>query len=124
MTVRSEDADQARKEREADRMVFDALWSGVVNGWDDEERHVKFLDHLRATGAFAEGAKRYNALKSDPDRGEQANKRVTAIALLATHALLASKTPERTPRRPLWIYGISLLVCAALLAWAGWAWVH
>ena len=53
----------------ADRAVLDALWTGVINGWDDDDRHRKFLDHAREVGALMEAARRYGSLRDDPERG-------------------------------------------------------
>jgi hypothetical protein len=100
----------------ADAIVFDALWSGVVNDFDNDERHAKFLDHAHRSGALLDAARRYSALKDDPERGAQAKKRLAAISLLATHALLATKsTPRKRP--PAWLYVLTVLVCTGLLGW-------
>ena len=99
---------------EADLLVFDALWSGVVNDWTSDERHHKFVEHARAAGALLEAAKRYGALKDDAERGEIAKKRLSTIALLATQELLATKTEART-RTPVWVVALGVLVCSALL---------
>jgi hypothetical protein len=99
---------------EADLLVFDALWSGVVNDWTADDRHHKFIEHARAAGALLEAAKRYGALKDDEARGEIAKKRLSTIALLATQELLATKTDPK-PRTPVWVVALGVLVCSALL---------
>jgi hypothetical protein len=103
---------------EADLVVLDALWSGVINGWDDDERHTKFLDHARNVGALPEAARRYGKLKEDPERGELAKKRLGAIALLATQQLYATRTSKTTKRANRWIVMVGVAVCLALLGWA------
>jgi hypothetical protein len=99
---------------QADLLVFDALWSGVVNDWSSDERHHKFVEHARSAGALLEAAKRYGALKDDAERGEIAKKRLSTIALLATQELLATKS-EPKPKTPVWLVALGVLVCSTLL---------
>jgi hypothetical protein len=113
---RSPEADVA-----ADRLVLDALWTGVVNGWDDDVRHAKFLDHAHATGFLMEAARRYGSLREDEERGAEAKKRLAAIALLATNELYATKTPAPTKKVPTWLVAVATTVCLTLLGWAAWA---
>jgi hypothetical protein len=106
----------------SDLIVLDALWSGVVNDWSNEERHVKALEHAQRMGLLMELARRYGALKEDGERGAVAKKRLDAIALVATSELLATRSSP--PRRsPAWLWALGVVVCAALLAVAffyGW----
>ncbi len=102
-------------------MVFDALWTGVVNGWDQDDRHRKFLEHVARIHAFTEAAKRYGALKDDATRGEEAKKRLSAVSLLATQELLATKTPSRGKGPPGWLWALGTAVCLGLLGWAAYA---
>ena len=100
----------------ADAIVFRALWSGVVNDFENDERHAKFLDQAHRTDRLLDAARRYSALKDDPDLGPEAQKRLAAISLLATHALLATKsTPRKRP--PAWLYVLTVAVCVGLLGW-------
>lgn len=103
---------------EADLVVLDALWSGVINGWDDDERHTKFLDHARNAGALPEAARRYGKLKEDEVRGELAKKRLGAIALLATQQLYATRPSKTAKRASGWVVALGVAVCIALLGWA------
>lgn len=105
-----------RDEASADAIVFRALWSGVVNDFDNDERHAKFLDHAHRTERLLDAARRYAPLKDDPERGAQATKRLVAISMLLTHAMLATKTPRRT-RLPAWLYVLTVVVCGTLLGW-------
>lgn len=99
-----------------DRIVFDALWSGVINDWENEARHHKFLEQARLDGALLEAAARYRPLRDDPERGAVAKKRLEAIAFLATQELLAHKTePRKGP--PRWVVALAVSVCLSLLAW-------
>ena len=98
-------------------MVFDALWTGVINDWDNEERHHRFLDHARQDGAaLLEAAARYRKLKDDEERGPVAEKRLAAIVFLATQEMLAQKSePRKTP--PRWVTALAVGVCLGLLGW-------
>ena len=106
---------------EADRVVLDALWSGVINDWEDDSRHTKFLDHARIAGALPEAARRYGRIKEDPERGDLAKRRLAAIALLATNDLYATRTGKPSKRLAQWVLAAGLAVCTALLGWAAWA---
>lgn len=105
----------------ADRAVLDALWTGVINDWDDDDRHRKFLDHARETGALMEAARRYGSLRDDPERGDLAKKRLGAISLLVTNELYATKSPPPTKKAPRWLVALAVLVCVVLLGWAAWS---
>jgi len=105
----------------ADRAVLDALWTGVINGWDDDDRHRKFLDHARETGGLMEAAKRYGSLRDDPDRSDLAKKRIGAISLLMTNELYATRTSRPLKKAPTWLVAVAVVVCAVLLGWAAWA---
>jgi hypothetical protein len=108
--------DAEHDQASADAIVFRALWSGVVNDFDNDERHAKFLDHAHRTDRLLDAARRYSTLKDDPELGAQAKKRLEAISMLATHAMLATKTARRT-QLPAWLYVLTVVVCTSLLGW-------
>jgi len=108
---------------DAERMVFDALWTGVVNGWESDERHQSFLEHVARTHAFTEAARRYGALKDDEQRGEEAKKRLSAVTVLATQELFATKSPVNKRRVTNWTYAVGIVVCLGLLGWATFAYL-
>lgn len=116
--------DEAAGPTDADLVVLEALWSGVINSWDDESRHTKFLDHARSIGLLTEAARRYGLLRDDPERGEMATKRLGAIALLATNELYATRTSRPARRTPGWVVAVGVAVCVALMGWAAWAFSH
>ena len=106
----------------ADLLVLDALWSGVVNDWESEERHLKALEHAQRNGLLMELARRYGTLKEDAERGAAAKKRLDAIAMVATTEMLATRT-ERARKSPAWLWVLGFAVCAGLLAIAFfWGW--
>jgi len=103
-----------------DWIVLDALWSGVVNDFENDARHQKFLDQARHVGALPEAARRYRTLLDDPDRGPAAKKRLDVITIVATHELLATKTePPPKAVRP-WIWMLGAAVSLGLLGWMAW----
>lgn len=107
----------------ADLLVLDALWTGAINDWDGEQRHLRLLEHAQKNGLLLEVARRYGTVRDDPVRGAIARKRLDAIALVATHELLATRTVPGSGRPPTWLWALGLLICAALLTVAiVWGW--
>jgi hypothetical protein len=109
---------------DVDWIVLDALWTAVVNDFANDARHDKFLDEARRQSALPEAARRYRALlqnaTDDPERAA-IKRRLDAIAIVATHELVASQTSDRWPdlRRRVMIV-LVVLVAAALIGWGGW----
>jgi hypothetical protein len=97
-------------------VVFEALWTGVVNDWENADRHTRFLDHARESGGLLEAARRYAALKGDESRGALALARVQAITMIATSELYAARTPRERARTPTWLYLACLVVVFGLFA--------
>ncbi len=93
----------------------------MINAWDEDERHHKFLEHARLSGALPEAARHYGSLRDDPERGSVAQKKLGAIALLATHELYATRSPRPTRRLPGWLVAAAVSICVSLLGWAAWA---
>jgi hypothetical protein len=102
--------------RGADPVVFEALWTGVVNDWENADRHTRFLDHARASGALHEAARRYAILRSDESRARIAEARVHAVTLIATSELYAARTPKEAARTPTWLYVACLAVVFGLFS--------
>ena len=102
--------------------AVDALWKHVLDNWDSDAAHHAFLDFCQSHEALAEAAVRYRGMKGDRDRGPGAEKRLTAVLVLAMSKLEVSRSepegrferadqtgPDRLPAR-------SLLVLMYLLA--------
>ena len=105
-----------------DSMLFDALWTGVVNDWDNEARHTKFLDHAHRSNELPRAASLYRALTDDADRGAVAQKQIKTVELLVVNQMIATKS-TREPGIPGWVYALMVAVCASLLGCAlYWAW--
>ncbi len=81
--------------------IFDALWKRVIDRWEDERAHAELLQHAQVTEQLAEAASRYAAARADPNRAAVAEKRIEAVSLLATSALLADRA-DRLPTLPRW----------------------
>lgn len=98
----------------AEDPLLEALWSKVLDDFDDDAAHLRFIEHCRSEGRLPEAARRYREHKerlgpSAPERA-QVDKRLGAIALLAMAALDAHKS-AKPGRHPL-----SLLVAAVVVA--------
>jgi len=97
-----------------------ALWTQVLEHWDDEKAHGVFLRHCRETEQLGLAAARYAEARTDENRRALAQKKLEAVTILATSFLLATQT-ERRRGLPRWI---NLLVVAAFVALAGYALVR
>jgi len=75
--------------------TLEALWKNVLDRWDHDPAHHAFLDHCQSHDALDEAAVRYRGMKGDRDRGPIAEKRLTAVLMLAMSKLEVSRTePE------------------------------
>lgn len=96
--------------------VLEALWKRVTDDWDDDRAHEAFLQHCHESSQLGEAAARYRPFRDDETRSPRAQKRLQAIALLATHALLAErKEPKR--KLPKWLTGAVAITCAVVVAY-------
>lgn len=99
--------------------AFDALWSRVLEAWDDDKPHQAILGYAIDKQFLPVLAGRYRKLQDDPEKGVRAKKKIDGIVLAATQMMLATKTPPRTKLPWQWTAyaaGIFLIV-VALLAW-------
>lgn len=94
---------------EAPDVLFEALWSKVLEKWDDDKPHQTVLQHALSAQMLPELAGRYRKLKDDPDRAAQAQKKIDGIVVAATQMLLATKTPPRTKTPWSWTVSAALL---------------
>jgi hypothetical protein len=93
--------------------TLEALWKNVVDHWDSDAAHATFLQHCQSTEQLAEAAARYAGMRGDRERGESAQKRLDAVAALATSSLLAGRT-ERTEGIPKWFTVVVLMLFGAM----------
>lgn len=100
--------------------VLDALWSHVLEDWDNPKAHDAFMQMAVDRGVLGQAARRYRTQLENEDRRELADKKLKASVLIATQAMEASKTVGgvRTPR---WVVMAAASVCVlavGLLLWA------
>ena len=93
--------------------AVEALWRNVVERWEEDAAHHAFLQICRERGRLADAAARYRGMSGDPARREIAQKRLTAITLLAFAELEASRSPTERP------FVLNVLVALLLLTFLG-----
>jgi len=96
--------------------VLDALWTRVLEAWEDDRTHAALLDHAMRTQTLPEIAGRYRALSEDGEKGPLAKKKLDAIVIAATQMLMSMKTPK-PGKTPLPILLSAAGICVALLSW-------
>lgn len=96
--------------------VLDSLWQRIDAHWEDEEAHSALLRYCHDRSRLGEAAAYYRELRDDEVRGPLAKKRLSAIALLATNALLSERA-EPTRKFPKWLTGAIAIACASVIAW-------
>jgi hypothetical protein len=74
--------------------ALEALWKNVLSNWENDAAHHAFLDHCQRHEALDQAAVRYRGMKGDRDRGPGAEKRLSAVLMLAMSKLEVS---HRTP---------------------------
>ena len=79
----------------------DELWKEVLAVWDDDARHLAFVEHCRTTSQLGAAAARYRAEAAraagdpaDARRAESAEKRLCGITTLALMELSRAASPE------------------------------
>jgi hypothetical protein len=105
-----------------DSDALDLLWRHVTNNWQDGKSHIAFVEQATEQGRLLEAATRYREVSGDPQRADEANRRMKAIATLAMVQLSNSRTSPEEARRRAWALVLLLLLAtltiAALLAYA------
>ena len=71
--------------------ALEALWKNVLSNWENDAAHHAFLDHCQRHEALDEAAVRYRGMQGDHDRGPGAEKRLTAVLMLAMSKLEVSR---------------------------------
>ena len=75
--------------------ALEALWKNVLDHWDNDAAHHAFLDHCQNHEVLDEAAVRYRGMKGDRDRGSGADKRLTAVLMLAMSKLEVSRAEPK-----------------------------
>lgn len=94
---------------------LETLWKQVTSDWGNPAAHGAFLEYCQRAGALSDAAARYRGMAADRERGPEAQRRLQAVVLLATQAMMVSRS---TPRRgvPLWF---NVLVAVGCVLGAG-----
>jgi hypothetical protein len=92
--------------------TLDALWKNVLDHWDKDAAHHAFLDYCQSHEALDEAAVRYGGMKGDRDRGPGAEKRLTAVLMLAMSKLEVSRSEPKAASRS-WSLLLLILVFLA-----------
>jgi hypothetical protein len=106
----------------AQAAITDALWRAVLDDFDDDAVHAKFIQHCGTRGQLAEAAKRYrhhrDGLDDDDEAPhEAAEKRLNAVALLAVAQFDTDLGDE--PRRHPALAWITLFIVLMFIAAVG-----
>ncbi|HEX4338569.1 MAG TPA: hypothetical protein VH062_21840 [Polyangiaceae bacterium] len=75
--------------------VLEVLWKKVLDDFDDDRSHERFIEHCQATRQLLEAAVRYRGMAGDHARGAQAERRLSSVAALALAGLETTREPER-----------------------------
>ena len=75
--------------------ALEALWKNALDNWDNDAAHHAFLDFCQRHEALDEAAVRYRGMKGDRDRGPGADKRLTAVLMLAMSKLEVSRSEPK-----------------------------
>jgi hypothetical protein len=97
--------------------TFAALWTQVLEHWDDEKAHGAFLRHCQDTEQLGLAAARYAEARSAENRRASADKKLEAVTILATSSLLATKAEKRRGL-PRWLTSVAVVAFVALAAYA------
>jgi len=99
---------------------LEEAWAQVDEGWGDDGSHKRFIAVCDAIGRLDEAGARYRAVReSDPQRAEEAERRIDQIVARALATLQAQRVepPERSRRGLFWL---SVLVFLAILLTTMW----
>ncbi len=75
--------------------TLEALWKNALDNWEHDAAHHAFLDFCQSHEALDEAAVRYRGMKGDRERGPGAEKRLTAVLMLAMSKLEVSRSEPK-----------------------------
>ncbi|MFW6050320.1 MAG: hypothetical protein ACODAU_04055 [Myxococcota bacterium] len=95
-------------------------WKRVMERWDDPEAHGAFLALCMELDRMPEAGRRYREVRdTDPERSDEARRRIDELLAFAMHHLESSRTGPpagRRGRRLFWVaLGLSLFMVGAAL---------
>ena len=100
--------------------AIDALWKHLLEHWDEESAHGAFIEYCQQTNALVAAAARYREVSADGEHHEAAQKRLSAITILALSQLESTRTQPKQAQNQ----AIRLILFIVLLAALGAALVH
>jgi hypothetical protein len=74
---------------------LEQLWKNVLDNWENDAAHRAFLEYCQSQEALDAAAVRYRGMKGDRDRGGAADKRLTAVLMLAMSKLEVSRAEPK-----------------------------
>ena len=107
-------------QNEADDVVFETLWTRVLEAWDEDKPHQAILEYALRSERLPDLAGRYRVLKEDPEKGERAKQRIDALVNAATQMMLSMKTPPRV-KPPISLTLTAFVIAALMMAFLAWA---
>ncbi len=109
---------------EAPDAVFNALWTRVLEAWDDDKPHQLALSYAIEHQMLPEIAGRYRKLLADAEKGARAKKKIDGIVVAATQLLLATKTPPREKVPWTWTASVAIVMVLVIAFLAYKIFVH
>ncbi|MEZ4288220.1 MAG: hypothetical protein R3A47_08775 [Polyangiales bacterium] len=100
---------------------LDDAWARVVERWDDDDAHQRFLTFCTSEGALGDAAARYRALIESSEHAGVAQKQLSRIVILATQQLDSmAGQPPRARSALRWFALLFMLGCfaTALYLWS------
>jgi hypothetical protein len=96
--------------------VLEAHWKKVLDDWDDDAAHGSFIEYCQKSDQLLEAAVRYRGMAGDRTRGPSADKRLSAISLLALSKLESARSAPRSSMSRTSTMLVALFFVASLAA--------
>jgi hypothetical protein len=106
----------ANDDAETGDLVFDTMWSRVLEAWDDDKPHGVIVEYAVRMQKLPELAGKYKALTNDPEKKARAQKRLDGVVMAATHLLMSMKTPP-PPKSNKLVNLVAAIVAVALVSY-------
>lgn len=92
---------------------IDQAWQQVEDHWQDPQAHAAFLALCVELGRMPEAGRRYREVRDhDPERSDEARRRIDELLSLATQSLQLARTrtpPAAQHKRLFWVaLGVSI----------------
>ncbi|MFW5875207.1 MAG: hypothetical protein ACOCXM_00590 [Myxococcota bacterium] len=103
---------------------IELAWGRVEAQWSDPEAHSAFLALCMELDRLPEAGRRYREVRErDPERSEEAQRRIDELLSLAAQRLQLQRTPPRVDRGRRRLFWLALGVSLCLLLVALWTMV-